>query len=51
MSTPGSNFIGINVSGIQARAALIDQSGTLINTKVAEVAPKQLIPQLAAMVE
>jgi glucokinase len=51
MSTPGSHFIGINVSGIQARAALIDQSGTLINTKVAEVAPKQLIPQLAAMVE
>jgi len=51
MSTPGSNFIGINLSGIQARAALIDQSGTLINTKVAEVAPKELIPQLAAMVE
>jgi len=51
MSTPESKFIGINLSGIQARAALIDQSGTLINTKVAEVAPKQLIPQLAAMVE
>jgi len=51
MSTPGSKFIGINVSGIQARAALIDQNGTLLNTKVAEVAPKQLIPQLAAMVE
>ena len=50
MSTPGSKFIGINVSGIQARAALIDQNGTLLNTKVAEVAPKQLIPQLAAMV-
>jgi len=51
MSTPESKLIGINVSGIQARAALIDQNGTLINTKVAEVAPKQLIPQLAAMVE
>jgi len=51
MSTPGSKFIGINVSGIQARAALIDQNGTLLNTKVAEVAPKQLIPQLAAMVD
>jgi len=51
MSTPGTKFIGINVSGIQARAALIDQNGTLINTKVAEVAPKQLIPQLAALVE
>ena len=51
MSTPESKFIGINISGIQARAALIDQNGTLLNTKVAEVAPKQLIPQLAAMVE
>ena len=51
MTTPGANFIGINVSGIQARAALIDQSGTLLDTKVAQVAPKQLIPQLAAMVE
>jgi glucokinase len=51
MSTPESKFIGINVSGIQARAALIDQDGTLLNTKVAEIAPKQLIPQLAAIVE
>jgi glucokinase len=51
MTTPGSNFIGINVSGIQARAALIDQNGTLLDTKVGEIAPKQLIPQLAAMVE
>lgn len=51
MTTPGSNFIGINVSGIQARAALIDQSGTLLGTKVGEITPKQLIPQLTAMVE
>ena len=51
MTTPGSNFIGINVSGIQARAALVDHSGALIDTKVADIAPKQLIPQLAALVE
>ncbi len=51
MTTPRSNFIGINVSGIQARAALVDSDGTLIDTKVGEIAPKELIPQLAAMVE
>ncbi|HEU4930895.1 MAG TPA: ROK family protein [Pyrinomonadaceae bacterium] len=51
MTTPRSNFIGINVSGIQARAALIDHDGALIQTKVAEIAPNELIPQLAAMVE
>ena len=49
MTTP--NFIGINVSETQARAALVDSAGTLLETKVAEVTPKQLIQQLAAMVE
>ena len=51
MSTPRTNFIGINISGIHARAALVDQAGTVIETKVREIAPKQLIPQLAAIVE
>jgi len=51
MTTPGSNFIGINVSGTQARAALVDHDGALIDTKVAQFAPKELISQLAAMVE
>ena len=51
MSTPQTNFIGIYVSGIQARAALVDSQGTLIDSRVAEVAPKELIQQLAAMVE
>ena len=51
MTTPRTNFIGINVSGTQARAALVDQAGALVETKVSEFAPKQLIPQLAAMVE
>ena len=51
MTTPSSNFIGINVSGTQARAALIDQAGELLETKVAEITPKQIIPQLAALVE
>jgi glucokinase len=51
MSTPATNFIGINVSGTQARAALVDHSGALLETKIAEVTPKELIPQLAAIVE
>jgi glucokinase len=51
MTTPGSNFIGINVSGTQARAALVDRDGAVIDTKAAQFAPKELIPQLAAMVE
>src|ERR1051325_1396265 len=51
MTTPPTNFIGINVSGTQARAALVDRSGALIETKIAEVTPKELIPQLAVVVE
>lgn len=51
MTTPPPNFIGINVSGTQARAALVDYAGKLLETKVAEVTPKQIIPQLATLVE
>jgi glucokinase len=51
MSTPQTNFIGIYVSGTQARAALVDSEGAVIESKVAEVTPKGLIPQLALMVE
>jgi glucokinase len=51
MTTPATNFIGINVSETQARAALVDHAGALLETKIAEVTPKALIPQLAAVVE
>ena len=51
MTTPPPNFIGINVSGTQARAALVGHEGELLKSKVAEITPKQLVPQLAAMVE
>jgi glucokinase len=51
MTAPRTNFIGINVSSTQARAALIDHDGAVVETKVGEFAPKQLIPHLAAMVE
>jgi glucokinase len=51
MTIPSSNFIGINVSGTLARAALVNFGGELLETKVAEITPKQIIPQLAALVE
>ena len=51
MSTPQTNFIGINVSGTQARAALVDSEGSVIEGRFGEVAPKQLVQELAAMVE
>lgn len=51
MSSPKTNYIGINVFGTQARAALVDAEGTLIKSIVAEVTPKQLVPQLTEMVQ
>lgn len=51
MNTPQTNFIGVYVSGTKARAALVDSEGSLIQSSVAEVTPKELIPQLAAMIE
>lgn len=51
MTTSSPNFIGINLSGTQARAALVNHEGALVETRIAEVTPKELIPQLAAMVE
>jgi glucokinase len=51
MSTPRTNFIGINVTGTQARAALIDNEGRIIQGKVSDITPKNTVAQLAAMVE
>ena len=51
MSTSPTNFIGINVSGTQARAALVSHDGSLLETRVGDVTPKELIPQLATLVE
>ena len=51
MSTPQTHFIGINVSGTQARAALVDSEGAVVEGRFGEVAPKQLVQELAAMVE
>ena len=44
------HFIGINISGTQARAALVDSEGSMLEGRIGEVAPKQLVQELAAMV-
>ena len=51
MTTPQTNFIGISVAGTRARAALVNDNGLVGETKVSEIAPKTLIPQLAEMVQ
>ena len=51
MTTPRTHFIGINISGTQARAALVDSEGSVIEGRFGEVAPKQLVQELTAMVE
>jgi len=51
MSSPQTNFIGINVSSTQARAALIDDEGRILEGKVGSITPKGMVAQLASMVE
>jgi len=51
MTTPPANFIGINVSGTQARAALVNGEGALIEGRFGEIAPKDLVKQLVGMIE
>ena len=51
MSTARTNFIGINVSGTQARAALIDDEGRILEARVGDITPKNTAAQLAAIVE
>jgi glucokinase len=50
MTTPPTNFIGINVSGDHVRAALVDEYGSIVDSKLAGIS-KELTPQLAAVVE
>src|SRR5215208_5550881 len=51
MSSPQTNFIGINVTSTQARAALIDGEGRILEGKVGDITPKNTVAQLAAIVE
>ncbi len=49
MSTPATNFIGINVSGEHVRAALVDDHGAILESRIGGVS-KELVPQLASIV-
>jgi len=50
MTTPRKNFIGIAVSGAQIRAALVDESGRVIERAESTVASENIVPQLATIV-
>jgi len=49
MTTPAPKFIGINVSGEHMRAALVDEHGSILESRIGGVS-KELIPQLASIV-
>lgn len=49
MTTPRKNFIGINVSGSNIRAALVDEDGRLIERHDAVVSSQNILPQLASI--
>jgi glucokinase len=51
MTTPRKNYIGINVSGSNIRAALVDENGRLIERRDAVVSAENIVPQLAAVAE
>jgi glucokinase len=51
MTTPRKNFIGINLSGSQIRAALIDEDGRVIERRSAEVSSENVVPQIATIVD
>ncbi|HZJ43011.1 MAG TPA: ROK family protein [Pyrinomonadaceae bacterium] len=47
MSTPELNYIGIDLSGPQVHAALVNSSGQIIQRLEAQVSPENLVEQLA----
>lgn len=49
MTTPRKNFIGINISGSQIRAALVDEQGRVIERREAEISSENIVPQLATI--
>lgn len=49
MTTPASNFIGISVSGDHVRAALVDEHGTILESRIGGIS-NDLIPQLASTI-
>lgn len=51
MTTPRKNFIGINLSGAQIRAALVDEDGRVIERRSADISSENIVPQLATITD
>ena len=49
MTTPRKNYIGINVSGVKIRAALVDEHGRVIERIEAQVSSENIVPQLVTI--
>jgi glucokinase len=49
MTTPGKNFIGMNVSGSSVRAALVDDAGRIVERREAQITSDNIVPQLATI--
>jgi len=49
MSTPELNYIGIDLSGPQVHAALVNSSGKIIQRLEAQVSPENMVEQLATI--
>src|SRR5262245_2316035 len=49
MTTPRKNFIGINISGSHIRAALVDETGRIIERREADISSENIVPQLATI--
>ena len=43
MTAPAPNFIGINVSGLHARAALVDNEGQIITRREIDFTPENIV--------
>jgi glucokinase len=50
MSTPATNFIGVDFSGSGLRAALVDATGRILERRDSEISPENLIEQIAGVV-
>jgi glucokinase len=49
MTTPGNNFIGINVASSHARAALVSNDGRILQRREADFTPQNIVTQLAEL--
>ena len=49
MTTSGSNFIGIDLSGPKVRAALVTDQGEILERHEAEMSPQDMVEQISTI--